>query len=304
LGAFSRIRRTDLEPEIEIVASGGGRFEKLLNELWSDIARDVDSSQGSTIAADFNEAPIPGTIDTCYGSARGRGWRTPWMAAGNPVGETRREDPLSPDGGMYLRMTFHRAIGRIVGREYGARSGFDPLKPHVISWRWRFDGDPDHFGRHFKDRVLFYGSTHFSANTSYSNSWLIRLAATDEEQGRFRAAYPMHWCFFHGRRGVEGGQDFNRNNLMDTGMTLKPGVVYRFAVAVYPEEARYDAAIRDDVETVYRQGLSFRSGNPGPANVLHFGTRSEDETANLAFSLDSIRVEPLGKDGLQEQRIP
>jgi hypothetical protein len=250
--------------------------------------------------AEFNDAPIPGTVDTFYGSTRGRGWRTPWMAAGNPLGEVRTDDPLSGEGNPYLSMRFQRAIGRIVAREYGARSDFDPMQPHVISWKWRFDGDPQHFSSQVKNRVLFYGSPKFSPNTSPSNSWVIRLAAGDEVDGPFRAGYPMHWCFFDGDRSPKRA-GFSRRNLVDSGMMLKPRVVYHFAVAVYPEDARYDVAIRDDEHTVIRTNLTFRNQTSGPSNVIHFGTRSEDETADLAFSLDSIRVEPLDEMALENR---
>ncbi len=37
--------------------------------------------------------------------------------------------------------------------------------------------------------------------------------------------------------------------MIDTGMSLKSGVIYSFAVAVYPDIAKYDVAIRDDVTT-------------------------------------------------------
>lgn len=299
LGASVRISRAQYGPNIETIAADD-RFANLVEALWDDFSGDVDDRAGAAVIAEFNDAPIPGTVDTFYGSTRGRGWRTPWMAAGNPVGEVRCFDSLSEEGSPYLHMKFLRATSRLVAREYGKRTDFDPLKPHLISWKWRFDGDPEHFGRHFKDRVLFYGNSRFSTNTSPANSWLIRLAAADEAGGRFRAGHPMHWCFFDNHSG-DNGRDFNRRNLVDSGMTLKPGVVYRFAVAVYPEKAKYDVAIRDDEQTVVRAGLSFRNQSAVAANIVHFGIRSEDETADMAFSLDSVRIEQFDDGDISEE---
>lgn len=296
LGASARIRRGAAGSEIDFIPFDDDRYERLLELLWDD-AEVVDGGNGSTVVANFDDAPIPGTVDTFYGATRGRGWRSPWMAAGNPIGEIRHDNPLSGEGGPYLRVGFLRATGRVVAREFGARSGFDPGQPHVITWRWRFDGDPEHFGRHFRDRVLFYGRSSFHPNTAGRESWLIRLAAADEVDGPFRAGYPMHWCVFDGH-DEPGGSSFNRRNLIDTGMTFKAGVAYRFAIVVYPQAKKYDAAIGDDTDVFVRAGLSFRSRNVDQANVAHFGVRSDDETADLTFSLDSVRVQPLDDRGV------
>src|SRR5690606_14447112 len=128
--------------------------------------------------------------------------------------------------------------------------------------------NPSDFGHHVKDRVLFYGGTRFRTNTSNSDTWRIRLAAADEVDGRFRAVYPMRWCFYD--RGSSRRDVYSRRTLVDTGLTFKPGIVYRFAIAVDPETGRYDAAIRDDQEVVIRTGLAFANEPAEPARVIHF----------------------------------
>jgi hypothetical protein len=97
------------------------------------------------------------------------------------------------------------------------------------------------------------------------------------------------------------GAVFDRRNMIDTGMEVKFGVIYHFAVVVYPQEARYDAAIRDDKMTVVRRGLSFRSRESVPANVLHFALNVAHPNDNLAFSLDSVRIQPWNGGGVQQQ---
>jgi hypothetical protein len=127
------------------------------------------------------------------------------------------------------------------------------------------------------------------------------MTGANERTGNRRKVFADHWYFFNGD-GTEEGKIFHRRNMVDTGMKLKPGVVYQFAVAVYPQEHRYDAAIRDEEKTFVRKGLGFRSGATTiPANVVHFCTSTNDPDDDTSFSLDSVRVEPLTESGLEER---
>jgi hypothetical protein len=161
----------------------------------------------------------------------------------------------------------------------------------VISWDWRFDGNPDHFGADFADRIYFYSNPYFRRNSWTTNGWLIGVAGGDEKQ-RKRKVFPKRWYVFDGKEGTRG-KEFDRRNMVDTGMEFKPGVTYRFAVVVYPELCQYDVAIRDDQTTFSRVGLNFRDRTPRPTNVIHFGVSANDAADDLSFSLDSIRIEPL-----------
>ncbi len=319
VGAAALVRgegREDGEQTIDMTASATDRFGDLLELLWENMVSDVedDASRGErgVVYAGFVDGPAPGAVDTFYGSAPGRGWLTPWVAAGNPTGEIARAFPLSGGDDPYLGVRFYNSLERCIARQYGPRRGFDPNQPHVISWRWRFDGNLDHFQGQFLDRIAFYGNPFFRRNSWPTNSWLIGVVSDHENRwqspkGKNRQVLPLRWYAFNGGEGEEG-EEFVRENMVDTGMSLKAGVVYRFAVVVYPEEARYDFAIRDDEQTFARTGLKFRDREAGAANVLHFSVSANDRSDDLSFSVGSIRIEPLRDEDVQHrvagERVP
>lgn len=300
IGASARVARHGNEKSVDTVASEVDRFANLLELLWADMSQPAGGTddQGGAVVAEFSDAPIPGTVDTFYGAVRGRGWLTPWVAAGNPTAHISTEDPLSGPDNPYLRLRFYRSYERAIARQYGERAGFDPTKPHVISWRWRFDGNLDHFGSDFWDRVYFYSNPHFRRNSWPTNGWLIGVAGGDDPKNK-RQVFPKRWYAFDGHDG-QRGKDFDKRNMVDTGMELKAGVIYRFAVVVYPEIGRYDVAIRDDKTTFTKTGLRFRNPELTTSNVIHFGASANTPTDDFSFSVDSIRIEPLEKGGIQD----
>jgi hypothetical protein len=304
VGAAAKIGKDAKHVAVDALVSETDRFGDLLEVLWSDMKQDAKEDQNeekSTILADFDDAPIPGAVDTFYGAVRGRGWLTPWVAAGNPLGDVTRQSPLVGTDNPYLRIAFSNAHDRTIARAYGARREFDPMQPHLISWSWRFDGTNPEYGKHFGDRVAFYGNPSFRRGSSEMNSWLIGVAGANERDRSRRRVFADRWYFFNGD-GSESGKVFQRRNMVDTGMKLKRGVAYHFAIAVYPREGRYDAAIRDDSKTFVRTGLNFRNHAESCANVIHFSVSSDDAGDDTSFSLDAVRIEPLAEGGL-EQRI-
>ena len=123
------------------------------------------------------------------------------------------------------------------------------------------------------------------------NSWLIGVCAGERAESSDLNAFPRRWYFFD-RQAGKSGSLFRTENMVDTGMTFKPGVVYSFSIVVYPKLGRYDAAICDDERTFVQTGLRFRSGKKEMANVIHFGANASQSDDRLGFSLDSIRIEP------------
>jgi hypothetical protein len=306
------------------------RFAPLLERLWQDIrvvakSDDVGDNSSSVVAADFSDLPGPTAADTFYGAKPSHGWLTPWVAAGNPTGQIRRDDPKFGAGEPFLQAQFGESFERAIAREYGPRGAFDPDEPHIVTWRWRLEGNPDEFGTGYSDRISFYGNPFFRRNTWPTNSWLIGVASVDEPSSRRRSSnewlerkrgfkpetieyasaprrvFPKRWYFFDSHDDGAAGAVFDRRNMVDTGMKLKFGVVYHFAVAVYPQERRYDAAIRDDEQTVVKTGLHFRDRNAADANVFHATACVDHPTDELGFSLDSIRVQPLKDLDIKQQ---
>jgi hypothetical protein len=312
IGGAARVlsKQSKGKPRYDKVSSEVDRFGNLLEFLWEDIDKetqdDANPEDNPAIVADFSDGSVSGAVDTFDGAKRGRGWSTPWVASGNPIGEIVDRNCLLGKANRYLRLQFGQANERVVARQYGKRTGFDPTMPHVISWTWRYDGDIKNFGEHFKDRVFFCGNPFFRRNTWPTNTWLIGVVGGDETENsslskldRPRQVYPRHWYAFDGQHDWLR-TEFDRRNMVDTGIELKANVVYRFALVVYPQEKKYDFAIRDDNKHTFKQeGLSFRSDVDEPAQVLHFGMTSEYNSDDLRFSLDAIRIEPL-----KEQWLP
>lgn len=310
IGATAQVQHGKSRSKVDTVASAVDRFGSLLEFLWEDMSReggdDGELDAVPVIVADFSDGPVPGAVDTFYGAKRGRGWRTPWVASGNPIGEIVDLDALGGDGNPYLRLRFGQAFERVVARQYGKHSGFDPTKPHVISWQWRFDGSLEHFENSFDDRISFYGNPFFRRNSWPTNTWLIGVASGPDEQRSTnsklskRKVFANRWFAFDGHHG-KYGDEFDRRNMVDSGMELKAGVVYRFAVVVYPEDKKYDVAIRDDEKTFMRTGLSFRNRSGDLGKVIHFGASSDRDTDDIRFSLDAIHIEPLKEGWLKER---
>lgn len=298
VGASARIHGAGAKRGLELGASSTDHFGNLLELLWDDVARaDLESApsgEEGVVKADFSDGPVPGAVDTFYGAVPGRGWETPWMAAGNPIGDLTDVTPLSKVNPLRLGLRFHHSYERTVARLYGIRPGFDPSEPHVISWQWRFDGNIDDFASDYRDRISFYGNPFFRRNSWPSNTWMIGVVAGHEALGKKRQMLPMTWYAYDGDpSGVN--KEFDQRNMVGSGMKLKPGVVYRFAVAVYPQERRYDVAIQDDKKTFTHEGLTFRDAATEDARVIHFAASANHPEDDLSFSLDSIRVDPLTK---------
>jgi hypothetical protein len=306
------------------------RFAQLLERLWHDIRVPAPADEGgdqdaSVVEAEFSEAPGTDAADTFYEARPGRGWLTPWVAGGNPTGQIRREDSDFGLDNPFLQLRFGESFERAVAREYGPRPAFDPREPHIITWRWRLEGNPDEFGSDYNDRIAFYGNPFFRRNSWPTNSWLIGVASADEPPGRRknsnewlererglkpeaneflsapRRVFPKRWYLFSSQHEGPEGSVFDRRNMVDTGMKLKYGVVYHFAVAIYPQAGKYDAAIRDDEQTVVHTGLHFRDRKAIDSNVFHATVSVDNSKDKLEFSLDSIRVQPLRNLDLKQQ---
>jgi ferric-dicitrate binding protein FerR (iron transport regulator) len=305
VGASARVRGRGETPVFDMSASMTDHFANVLELLWTDVPRDgrVDARAGDTgvVSADFSDGPTPGSVDTFYGAAAGRGWDTPWMAWGNPVGELTDEKPLSMKHPLRLGLKFHNSYERAVARLYGEAPGFDPDKPHMISWQWRFDGEIEDFSGGFLDRISFYGNPFFRRNSWPTNTWVVGVVAGDEIGGKGRRMLPMQWYAYDGHADGKD-TEMDRRNMVGSGMMLKPGVAYRFAVAVYPQRRQYDVAIRDDEQTFTRTGLRYRNPAAAAGRVVHFTVSTDKPDDDLSFTIDSIRIDPLG-DGLVESRV-
>lgn len=306
LGASARIRNAGGQADIDMFATDEGRFTDLLQILWEDIHDRQPSDAGHPLNAgeepiyphqDFSGPAGLSSIDCFHGAQTGQGWITPWVAAGHPIGESAMDAPLAGEGNSYLRLHFNYALDRTIAREYCGTPEFDPQKPHIISWLWRFDGQDEDFGDNFHDRVAFYANEYFRSNSASDISWFIGWAGDHEKVGKQRKTVPKRWFVFDGTKGSEYGPE----TLVDTGMELKPGVVYQMAVVLYPESKQYDAIIQDDEQRFYRTRLGYRNPDCRTSHVIHFSVGDDSREGDASFSLDSIRVVPLRPELLPKE---
>ncbi|MCA9239352.1 MAG: FecR domain-containing protein [Planctomycetales bacterium] len=297
LGATARVQESGGEADITLFENDEGRFTDLLQMLWEDVqSRSGGPSRGDGPTADavfpraeFNIDDASSPIDRFHGAIAGKGWITPWLASGKPIGEIASGALVAQGDNHYLSLSFFRSSFRTIAREYGATPAFDPAKPHVVSWVWRFDGQDEDFGDSFLDRAAFYGNSYFRANSSPDITWFIGWNGDHERVGPQRRTKPQRWFVLRGKNGSE----YAPANLVDTGMELKPGVVYRMAVVVYPTSKLYDAIIQDDEQTFFKTRLGFRNPSPSGGHVVHFSVGCDPPMGDACFSLDSVRIEPL-----------
>lgn len=240
----------------------------------SSIAREVqDIAPVEWITANFDSA---GGAD---------GWLTPWNIYGaGRVARSLRE-PLEHNGNAYLQASL-TAKESCLRRTYGKYGEVDPSQPHVIRWKWRFDGDARAL-TNFHDRIHFFADKTPIHGSTHSNAWLIGVAH-GVEGGR----QPLvgRWYFFDSSRSGKYDSEFHRRNMVDTGMALKPGAVYEFEAVVDPQQGTYAATIDDGEEKFTAADLHFRNGESGEYPVLHFGGCASATGEVHAFSLDSIEI--------------
>lgn len=237
------------------------------------------------VVANFSDGNTPGTIDTYTGSTGGAGWVGGWSTYGTSdvtvTPTVSLTDPLGSPCDPYLSVTASGAGDRTLRRHYEAYGDLDPAKPHRISWTWRFDGDPADLNS-VNDRIHFFGQDNAHSGSGADNSWLIGWVAADGSYD----IHEGHWYFYD---RVDGS--FNKGNMVNTGLELDPDAIYDFAVTVYPDLGTYDAWLSDGTNRYGATGLTFRNGDTGVYDWIHFGGCSSADGDDWAFSLDSVKIE-------------
>jgi hypothetical protein len=217
------------------------------------------------------------------------GWASAWELSG--TGRVYRDDenPLGPEGKAYLRVDAKNPEVRTLSRAFARFGDVDPSKPHIVRWRWRFDGNPAQL-TNFHDRIHFFAHHESLAGTALDNAWLIAIAYGTEGEAKPPVG---KWVFFHSRKSGDHSSAFVERNMINTGMSLRPGAVYQFEVRVNPAAGTYSATIDDGEERFSADDMHYRSGKPGTNAVLHFGGCASAANEDQAFALDSIEILPL-----------
>ena len=252
-----------------------------------DITFALDSvriSSSPNIVANFSDGNTPGAIDTYTGSTGGAGWVGGWgshASTGSTTATVATADPLGSPCDPCLSVSATGSGDHLVRRRYEAFGDLDPAKPHRISWTWRFDGNVAQ-QTHFNDRIHFFGQDNAHTGTGGDNSWLIGWIGDDGSLD----IHEGYWYFYDRLNG-----SFTKENMVNTGLGLDPSAIYDFAVTVYPELGTYDAWMSDGTNSYAATGLTFRNGDTGVYDWIHFGGSASADGDDWAFSLDSVKIE-------------
>ncbi len=264
---------------------------------WADIAYEFIPSPpaaADAVIATFTDGEgftgpqqFPGTA--------GDGWSSGWVNSAGASGTGPVVNPLD-NTGPYLKVTRSLATSE----QHGIyRQWSSVIRPVDAFFRLTFDVRLDSDSAVFNsagDNLTIAGSTAAGAGTSVNSTFFIR--AFGAASGSLE---PREWGVFNGQPGV--ANTYDPNLLRPTGMLIQPGTTYHFTIDVYAAtgsgttagktHGTYDVSISDGASTVKVTGSGFRANTFQAGNFLSFTTQQSLATDNLAFSLDSIRIDPL-----------
>ncbi|QNN21934.1 hypothetical protein HED60_06500 [Planctomycetales bacterium ZRK34] len=232
----------------------------------ADVGTGFESGAGSA-----NPDEFPGTA--------GDGWVGAWTGTGTSSSLTNAS-PIdvnnyasverSSSGDATLRRQFDLDAGNMVSGE-----------PYQVEWFWRFDGDTAQQTT-FSDRIHFFGNQTAASGSSSSNSWLMGVGSSGTVANG-------NWYIYD---RVDGA--FNASNMIDSGITLATGDIYKFKVIVDAAHARYDATIMNltsgETYTAARSTFRNNSTNAATTQWLHFGSSADSASDNTTFSLDTLAI--------------
>ncbi len=276
LGAF----QFNASSKLEVVPSTSGAGSVSADTIA------LGSVTQRNIVANFDDGDTSTDVDGFPGRG-GEGWAGGWQTYASSSGTTAATvttaNALGDQGDPYLSVVGSGtdSIDHLVRRQYGEFGDVNPASPHRVSWQWRFDGDMADLNSS-NDRIHFFGQDNAHTGSGGDNSWLIGWIAAD-------GSYDIHqgkWYFYD---RVDGA--FSKANMLNTNLDLVVGAVYDFSVVVDPQSGTYDAWMSDGTNSFAAADLTFRNGETGVFDWLHFGGAMSDAADDWAFSLDSITIE-------------
>ena len=245
------------------------------------------------ISADFTAGQDGDPAGAYAGDVSG-GWNTPWLTKSNFGGPILRDvvnsSPLA-GGGNYLQVSVTQHGGgktrSMVGvaRQYAGSpvNGVNRMYSHSISFDFRLD---ECSGFDSADDNITIGDATDTTTTSgvgATSSFLIR--AFGGGQGK---ASPGKWAIYNGNK--KGG-GYDPNLFVDTGVTLRVGVLYSFTLRLNPPNKTYTVTISENGKTYVSPEMGYRCqgfGN-GVISFLREGSAGD----YTSFSLDNISINPI-----------
>jgi len=240
---------------------------------------------------DYPNNLVTDVVDAYSGMAGG-GWSIGWgeRTTGTHTVATDNTDPLhtGPGGDLnYLECTVTSAS---TARKYGSvardyDAGIDVTKSHSIDFLCRIDEGEDGHAltesaafEDFNDRYQMWDEDYDLAGSigdtvGLNCSWAISV------YGGIHDELPIekvgHWIVFDGA-GAVGDTGFLNARNVDTGITVKSGVIYAFHLDIDMDTDDGDAAKTWDVTITGSDGSSFDSKTQGE-NPDHPGTPGFEE---------------------------
>ncbi len=251
----------------------------------------VAYAEAQPIIAEFAAGDSNQQVDACPGLP-GDGWASPWDTT--TANAARAEmlalnaDPLTPDGGAYLKLRI-RAAGQggssqaVVQRRFDT-SAIDPAQPAEYRFRVRLDNrfGPRAHQDDTESRVFIFNDTggRPSPGTGGNNTWGLQTGF-DGIQRR------LVWFYQDGPRA---------DALTSTSLPAEPGRVYHFTVRTNPANHTYHLTVEDDAggnyDTTGGPPAAMRSQQKTDGNRLHFGAvvdRDQPQGA-IGLSIDDIHL--------------
>ncbi|MBC8011801.1 MAG: Ig-like domain repeat protein, partial [Burkholderiales bacterium] len=233
-----------------------------------------------------------------YPGLAGAGWAGAWQTTSQASGAILTAPPLLTGGGNFLRVT--RTAGTTSPQEGVSRQWSSATRPYDqftrLTFAYRIDS-----GATFNHADDIYSITLNSvagASPGINSTIYIRAFGATPVGSTLQA---REWAVFNGNPSVSTAYDVTR--FRGTSLIAQAGVTYTFTVDIYAAAAAgstngkthgtYDVTITDGTSTVSLPGSVFRSTSLSAGGYLAFAAQQNLATDNLAFSVDSIELNPL-----------
>lgn len=230
--------------------------------------------QGAVVAG-FSEGEGTAGVDQFPGLA-GQGWQGTWRS--ELVGDVSEQisvlnlNPLD-HGGSYLFVELTN-IGSSpeevsLSRQYGDHADLSLGFSHQIQFDFRAD---DTYHLSLDEGYRFYDADAPSAAPA-SETWYIKTATS---------THTFHFADGHGD---------GTYTLVDTGLRLYEGELYRITLTVYPQKQLWEVGVEnlDREESVSRENLGFIGDRKAVGGHFHVGTRIGVNDL-FRYSLDSVNI--------------
>lgn len=244
------------------------------------------------ITADFTSGQ-EGDPAGAYADVATGGWNTPWLTKSNFGGPILRNvlnvSPLA-GGGNYLQVSAtQRGGGKTrsmvgIARQYAGSpvNGVNRMYSHSISFDFRLDecsgfDSPD-------DNITISDATDTTTTSGVGSTSSFLIRAFGSGQGN---ASPGKWAIYNGNK--KGG-GYDPDLFVDTGMTLRVGVLYSFTLRLNPQNKTYTVTISEGGKSYVSPEVGYRCqgfGN-GVITFMREGTAGD----YTSFSLDNISIIP------------